>query len=108
MYWGSDALAFRPSRWIIADEKTGSEALMTAKQGTFMPWASGPGVCPGMKFAQVEFAAVLSVLLHGAKVKPVARNTLKDVLADSGIVEVTLSVNKPSDLWLRWESLGRA
>lgn len=35
-----------------------------------MPWAAGPRVCPGKKFSQVEFVAVLACLMKGYHVEP--------------------------------------
>lgn len=52
-YWGSDSLVWRPDRWIETD--SGSEQLYQPPPGVFLAWASGPRVCPGKKFAQVEF-----------------------------------------------------
>ncbi|KAF2201292.1 cytochrome P450 [Delitschia confertaspora ATCC 74209] len=53
-----DALSFRPSRWINAD----SNELLPMPHG-FQPWSSGPRICPGMKFAQVEAVGVLATVL---------------------------------------------
>ncbi|WXC56491.1 hypothetical protein SNK03_002425 [Fusarium graminearum] len=38
--------------------------------GAFLPWAAGPRVCPGKKFSQVEFVAVLASLLKEYTVEP--------------------------------------
>lgn len=58
--WGDDTEVYRPSRWIeVVDEK---EHLK--KYVEFMPWSAGPRICPGMKFAQVEFTAVVSTVLR--------------------------------------------
>ncbi|KAF2418232.1 hypothetical protein EJ08DRAFT_552309, partial [Tothia fuscella] len=37
--------------------------------GHFAPWASGPRVCPGRKFARVEFVATISTLFRGARIE---------------------------------------
>ncbi|KAL9625277.1 MAG: hypothetical protein Q9160_000679 [Pyrenula sp. 1 TL-2023] len=40
------------------------------KGGTYFPWSDGPQFCPGKKFAQVEFVAVLATLFRDHRVKP--------------------------------------
>ncbi|KAF5558266.1 cytochrome p450 3a7 [Fusarium napiforme] len=63
--WGDNALQWLPSRWITADEK-----LAPMPTGAFLPWAAGPRVCPGKKFSQVEFVAVMACLLKDYTVEP--------------------------------------
>jgi len=41
---------------------------MTPRQSTYFPWSDGPQNCPGAKFAQVEFIAVLACLLRDHRV----------------------------------------
>jgi len=59
---------FDPKRWVITSPSS-QESLRPAPL-FFAPWASGPRVCPGKKFAQVEFAAVLGSVLKKVWVKP--------------------------------------
>lgn len=76
-YW-QDPLMWQPSRWIISsptlESKTepptrlGQETLFIPRQSTFFPWSDGPQNCPGIKFAQVEFVAVLACLLRDHRV----------------------------------------
>jgi cytochrome P450 len=79
-YW-QDPLLWRPSRWICLStvpRSSGSEldlatrlrqeALFTPMQSTYFPWSDGPQNCPGAKFAQVEFVAVLACLLRDHRV----------------------------------------
>lgn len=90
-YWGSDALEFRPDRWIRSGEPqadkatsmgTGertydwqSSALVSPPPGTFVPWTGGPRVCPGKKFSQVEFTrAIFELFKGGARVRVVEEN----------------------------------
>lgn len=47
-YWVSDSLEWKPERWITS--KDGEETVMKPTAGTFVPWSSGPRVCPGKKF----------------------------------------------------------
>jgi cytochrome P450 len=42
---------------------------MTPKQSNYFPWSDGPQNCPGAKFAQVEFIAVLACLLRDHRVE---------------------------------------
>lgn len=93
-YWGADSLEFRPARWIRStstprkspdhndaegeDEKAG--AMLDAEEvapppvakESFFPWSLGARNCPGKKFAQVEFVAVMSYVLLLYKLEPVA------------------------------------
>jgi cytochrome P450 len=67
--WGDNSLEWLPSRWITRDE-TGGEKMTPMPTGAFLPWAAGPRVCPGKKFSQVEFVAVLACLLKEYTVEP--------------------------------------
>jgi cytochrome P450 len=44
------------------------ELLVTPKPGTFFPWSAGPQNCPGEKFAEVEFVAVIACLLRDHRI----------------------------------------
>lgn len=39
-----------------------------------MPWSDGLQNCPGQKFSQVEFVAVLAKLLKEHRIRPVRQN----------------------------------
>jgi cytochrome P450 len=78
----------------------------------FVPWASGPRICPGMKFAQVEFTAVLGTVLKRVWIAPslkggddgnemAARKEVETLLRDSHHIGVTISMKRPEDLWLK-------
>lgn len=108
-YWGSDALVWRPDRWIQVD--AGTEELYQPLAGTFLPWASGPRVCPGKKFSHVEFVAVISRLFRSHQVKPFlesgegateAKERLMEVVQDSKVV-ITLQMRHPEKVKLVWE-----
>lgn len=65
-YWGPDSMVWRPGRWIITVQGEGglkAEEFFQPVPGSFVPWAHGPRICPGKKFSQVEFVAVISCLL---------------------------------------------
>lgn len=74
-------------------------------------WGEGPRVCPGKKFAQVEFVAVLATLFKDWSVRPQSRpgetiqqtrERVQAVLADSR-VEITLQMRNPSSVGMVWK-----
>ncbi|KAF2731462.1 cytochrome P450 [Polyplosphaeria fusca] len=106
---------FNPSRWIESPSSSSSldeEVLLPHPLG-FQPWSLGPRICPGMKFAQVEFAAVMATVLRKVRVAPAsksegagARQAWEEVYGaarDSKLNGPTLSMNRPADLYLRVE-----
>ena len=81
-YW-PDPLLWKPSRWISSSPPAApptsinnttttlaprQESLISPLQSTYFPWSDGPQNCPGAKFAQVEFVAVLACLLRDHRV----------------------------------------
>lgn len=70
--WGDDVFDFRPDRFIIPPHAESGrkgwvsqghndilgEELVFPPSNRFMPWSAGPRVCPGMKFAQVNWCKV--------------------------------------------------
>ena len=108
--WGPDSLAWRPDRWFQTSD-TGAVSLFNPKPGTFVPWADGPRNCPGQKFAQVEFVAVMATLFAGFRVKPVlqqgkqehdGRSLLQGMVDGSRISAVTLQMQEPKMVALEW------
>ncbi|POS70996.1 cytochrome P450 [Diaporthe helianthi] len=89
--WGTDAEEFNPKRFVKVGAD-GKEMLAPPPEGAlFMGWVFGPRVCPGKKFSQVEFVAVVAHLLSLYRVELVeepgeskedARNRLMGVLGD--------------------------
>lgn len=115
MYWGHDSLVFRPDRWIENPKPTtlSTEELFKPAPGVFIPWASGPRICPGKKFAQVEFVAVISNLFRKHKVSPVleagetfenARKRIFEMVEDSHLV-ITLQMKHPEKVKMVWEEV---
>ena len=114
-YWGPDALAWRPDRWIVTKEKSADiaeEEIMQPPKGRFVPWASGPRVCPGKKFAQVEFVAVMARLFRNHRVKVVlmegeceheVKKRVIDTVEDSKL-GMTLRMNHPERVTLAWDT----
>ncbi|KAI9878026.1 MAG: hypothetical protein M1830_002146 [Pleopsidium flavum] len=82
-YWKQDPLVWRPSRWISSSSSPSSsngsnctisarlecEELFVPTKGSYFPWSDGPQNCPGKKFAQVEFVAVIACLLQAHRVQ---------------------------------------
>ncbi|MCJ1244328.1 hypothetical protein MMC30_001526 [Trapelia coarctata] len=103
-YWGEDANTWRPSRWIDPPLAPGftlprklqieREVMHVPVKGSFIPWSDGPRVCPGKKFAQVEFVAVIARLFHTHRVFPVPEAGEDSVSA----MERTLGIVKDSHM----------
>jgi cytochrome P450 len=68
VHWGSDVLKWNPGRWISTTG--GKEELISVPAGSFIPFASGARICPGRKFSQVEFVAMMFFLLRSYRVEP--------------------------------------
>ena len=122
--WGSDALDWRPSRWLRASSSTISskdesasplayETFIEPAAGTFIPWADGPRECVGRKFSQVEFVAVLASLFQHYRARPVVENgeseadgrkALVRMVDRSAISAITLQMLEPRSRALRWEA----
>lgn len=106
-----DPEAFKPSRWIEVNETTGEEFVIPQPPG-FQPWSSGPRICPGMKFAQVEFTATLATVLRAARVEVASKDEsvtdpekmkeeVLSIIRDSRLNKLTLGMLRPEDLVLR-------
>ncbi|KAF8649579.1 hypothetical protein AX16_005670 [Volvariella volvacea WC 439] len=75
-YWGPAPAEFDPSRWDASNKSSylhrfssSSESemnpgMLKPKRGAFVPFSEGIRGCLGKKFAQVEFVAVLTLLLR--------------------------------------------
>lgn len=109
-FW-PDPWVWRPERWIITNNGLGSEDLYQPPYGSFLPWAGGPRVCPGKKFSQVEFVAVIASLFQRHTALPVlkegetmeeAQTGLREAVVDSECV-MTLKMKHPEKARLRWE-----
>ena len=118
-YWGNDSLVWRPSRWIEPKPTVGGETtpgslddetLHSPEPGTFFPWSNGLRVCPGKRYSQVEFVAVLSTLLRRHRVEPAkmegesmseARQRVLDRLTDCKFT-MTLHMRDPSSVAMQW------
>lgn len=81
-YWKQDPLKWQPLRWIKSSPssntnlaaKLQAEEIFVPLKGTYFPWSDGPQNCPGKKFAQVEFVAVLACLFRDHRVRVVLKD----------------------------------
>ena len=127
--WGDDALEFNPRRWIhvntastsCALDKTAAETLQpplipsTSRHASntecaFFAWSAGPRLCPGKKFSQVEWVAVIVTLLRRHRVRVAkekgesereARERAKGVIQDLKLV-LTPKMRSPDSVQLEW------
>ncbi|KAE8362771.1 cytochrome P450 [Aspergillus caelatus] len=94
-------LEWKPSRWIAPTKldtanSIGKEELITPVRCTYFPWSDGPQNCPGNKFSQVEFVAVIASLFRNHRISPVAnagetaQQTRERVLATTRDVDLQL------------------
>lgn len=114
-YWGSDSLLWRPDRWVTnsASGSLDEETMWQNDHSAFIPFSSGPRSCPGRKFAQVEFVAVIARLFHKHRCEPVllkgetmlaAKKRVLEVVEDSNLV-LTLKMRHSERVKLRWEEV---
>ncbi len=114
--WGPDSLTWKPERWIINSSPVANietEEMFQPALGSFIPWASGPRICPGKRFAQVEFVAVLARLFRRHQVKPVleAGETVEEAnarilaVAEDSYLNITLQMRHPEKAKLAWEEV---
>lgn len=108
-HYGLDAEDFKPARFVRDDE-----LAIPSASGTFLPWVTGPRVCPGKKFAQVEFVATLAACMRNHRVSAVAdaeetkEQTKQRVLAIARDSEMgtnpVVKINHPERVVLQWSS----
>lgn len=113
-YWGPDVSVWRPDRWIEYTSTTSialeDEIVKTPIKGSYVPWAEGPRICPGKKFSQVEYVAVIARLLrtHAIEVAKSSSETedqaCQRVLAaiQNSEVKLTLQMKSPESVKLRF------
>ncbi|KAL4893485.1 cytochrome P450 [Aspergillus ambiguus] len=96
-YW-DDPMTWKPSRWITKSAASGKtlEQIINPPRCTYFPWSDGPQNCPGNKFSQVEFVAVIATLLRGHRVDAIPnpgetpKETRARVLATTRDVDMQL------------------
>ena len=62
---------------------------MTPIKGSYVPWADGPRICPGKKFSQVEFVAVIANLIKGHTIEVVQNDGETQEQARERVTAVT-------------------
>lgn len=83
-----DPKRWDPRRWIDAVD---GRLVHPTADCAFYAWGAGPRICPGMKFAQVEFCAVMSCVLRKVRVvgeKEGVMRALRDSVADPLLLHV--------------------
>lgn len=112
-YWGSDSLDWNPKRWIKEAASLEDEQPIFPRRGAYIGFSAGPRVCPGRKFAQVEFVAVIARLFRSHRCSPVllrgesevqAKKRVLEVVEDSNLV-LTLKMLHPERLRIAWEEV---
>ncbi|KAI0440053.1 cytochrome P450 [Xylaria telfairii] len=77
-YWGPNSLKWQPSRWIkpgsTTTPKPGDEEIDMNLRSVFLGWSEGTRDCPGKKFSQVEFVALMVGLFWHWRVDPVKKD----------------------------------
>jgi len=124
LYWGNDSMEWKPERWILSSSSSSptaktinakateiaNEYLKTPEKGTWFPWSEGLRVCPGKKFSQVEFVAIMVGLLRRNRVEVVpnkgetpqdARERVKACVDDTKVV-LLFQMRNPESVSLRW------
>lgn len=95
-----DELVFRPTRWLMKvaspsgreeDAAPLQQQLFKPPKGAYVPWSTGPRVCPGQKMAQVEFAAIFLRLFQAHRVEAVP------LVKEAGAVETTEELERRLD-----------
>lgn len=95
-----DELVFRPTRWLTnvaspsgkeEDAAPLQQQLFKPPKGAYVPWSTGPRVCPGQKMAQVEFAAIFLRLFQAHRVEAVP------LVKDTGAAETTEELERRLD-----------
>ncbi|CAN8102676.1 unnamed protein product [Discula destructiva] len=120
-YWGPDAKEWKPARWIQTPSTNDSTSTLAEKleaetiapppiaKETFFPWSMGARDCPGKKFAQVEFVAVMASVLRQHKVEMVplegetfsdTRKRIWDYTRDS-VPQLTINFREPDKYAIR-------
>ncbi|EMC93909.1 hypothetical protein BAUCODRAFT_75410 [Baudoinia panamericana UAMH 10762] len=64
-----DETLFRPTRWL--NPSGSAHVIFQPPRGSYVPWSTGPRVCPGMGMARVEFVTVMLMLLRRNRIQAV-------------------------------------
>jgi cytochrome P450 len=109
--WGEDADAFKPQRFVVESPATGQDELAKAPEGAmFVGWLFGTRVCPGKKFSQVEFVAVIAFLLSRFRLEVIREEGEDEAMAkrrvllvlNEKIFNVSAHLKRPDDAGIRF------
>lgn len=98
----------------IFDTGTSGEKLLTPDRKVYIPWSDGPQNCPGLKFSQVEFVAMMACLFKNHRVTGVReakesdaemRRRIREVVEDCEAV-MLLKMRDPDRAKVRLSRVG--
>ncbi|KIV80030.1 hypothetical protein PV11_07564 [Exophiala sideris] len=69
--WGRDSLEFKPQRFVsVAEDGSETLTIPPGDGAMYAAWSFSPIICPGKKFSQVEFVAVVAYILSRYRIEP--------------------------------------
>ena len=127
-WWGADSLQWRPSRWIVPGPKRQDtegvtapsdlgvalegETIFRPADGTYLPWSDGARGCPGRRYSEVVFVAILASLLRNHRVEGIPaedgedRAAMKARLLRAMENSITaISIQMKSEVAVQWVRL---
>ncbi|KAL1606203.1 hypothetical protein SLS60_003604 [Paraconiothyrium brasiliense] len=107
--WGSSSDTFDPKRF-VSDSVSGDEALVIPEGPMYCPWLLGPRACPGKKFSQVEFVALLAQIMSKWRIEvavagqspQTARGKLMGILLDEKYFNISTHLLHPEAAGVRF------
>lgn len=108
--WGPDVEEFNPKRFITSTRNDEDEAFVIPTDCMHIAWVLGPRLCPGKKFSQVEFVAVIAHILFLYRIEVVrktneseneARTRLRYLLRDK-YFNGSAHLRRPDDAQIRF------
>lgn len=109
-YWGSDPHTFDPKRFITHSPDSKKEVFAVPPDRMFIGWVFGPRVCPGKKFSQVEFVAIIAFILRRFRLEIVREDNESDKEArrraisvlDEKYFNISTHLRRPQALKIRF------
>ncbi|KAF2106449.1 putative cytochrome P450 [Lophiotrema nucula] len=107
--WGVDADKFDPRRFVSTNEK-GNEILTVPDGVAYLPFMFGPRICPGKKFAQVEFVAIVAQMLSEYRVEVLRKGNETEQAATARLMgtlkdkyfNISAHLKRPEDAGVRF------